>query len=159
MNKHTPDQWVPIVELPPNPKVPDHYGHISECCGSVLMPPWEYEHARLCVEACTGLTDPAAEIAALRRENRQLLNLKNEESYRVAVLCGQKKDTVEQADQMRAEIDALREAVKVLGAELREKIQEVQDHERHMSGNVYSLSIPSTLLSNPIAAAAVRGEQ
>ena len=72
MSKHTPDQWVPIVALPPNPKVPDHYGHISECCGSVLMPPWEYERARHCIEACTGMADPQAEIAVLRDAVRVL---------------------------------------------------------------------------------------
>ena len=72
MSKHTPDQWVPIVALPPNPKVPDHYGHISECCGSVLMPPWEYERARHCIEACTGMADPPAEIAVLRDAVRVL---------------------------------------------------------------------------------------
>ena len=55
------------------------------------------------------------------------------------------------------EFAQLQEAVKLLGVELKEKIQEVQDYERHMSGNVYSLSIPNTLLNNPIAVAAVKG--
>lgn len=105
MKNHTPEQWVPIVELPPNPKIPDHYGHISECCGSVLLPPWEYEHALKCVAACTGMgSDPSTEIARLRDLATNW--------YTVDGLVKlTEEEVIERRKNAAAEIDALRKEV------------------------------------------------
>ena len=64
-----------------------------------------------CKEACQGMTDPGAEIAALRRDNQRLLNLKNNESYRVAALCEQKKDLMKKLEALETQANALRRAV------------------------------------------------
>lgn len=112
MSKHTPEPWYVVGPLSdeesgtPGGTFPQ-IGVPSDEVGAPIILAEVYEKAdqeRIvdCVNACAGMTDPAAEIAALR------------------------------------------EAVRVLGRELSEKAMD---------------QIGDSVLNNPLAAAAVRGEQ
>ncbi len=98
-----------------------------------------------CVNACTGMADPQAEIAMLRNYvgNNYL------------------RSDYQNADQMRSEIAMLREAVRVLGAELfkseRWKYAEMGGSLRRFDEDPVACTDES-IRNNPIAAAAVRGE-
>ena len=64
---HQPEPWPTLEDLPVNSNIPWAYTHISECCGNVLMQMMDYVRARVCVNACAGKADPAAEIERLRK--------------------------------------------------------------------------------------------
>ena len=158
MSKHTPEPWTHgtcgggrlIVQEGDDPKYCPTFIAATNIPGKAFSPNSEANAARIvaCVNACRGLTDPAAELTALRNYvgNNHL------------------HSDYQNADQMRAEIAALREAVKLLGEHIKTLTAERAIFSRGPGLNEWAYAKVAVeesgdrVRNNPIAAAAVRGE-